>query len=167
MIRPKSYFWRSVAVAPFRCALIVAAGAVGNAIPLAAGLLIRRFFDTITGAPTSDLDLWLIALAFFALRASQGLWWVGTGALAEYQVAEVAFLLRRNLFRHLFAAVGAGVPVSSGELLNRYEEDAALVSFPVFYATVGSGRLVGAGVAFWVLFRINRLLTVEIGRAHV
>lgn len=160
MTQTKGYFWKSVSVAPITSALIVVAGAVGNVIPLAAGLLIRRFFDTVAGEPGSEYALWLIALAFFAVRAGQGIWWVGTGAMAEYQVALVAFLLRRNLVRHLFEAIGRGPNVSSGEFLNRYEEDAATVSFPVFYATVGSGRLVGAVVAFWVLFRINRLLTV-------
>jgi ABC-type multidrug transport system fused ATPase/permease subunit len=147
-------------VAPFRGVLIFAASSVWYILPLAAGLLIRFFFDSLSGSLGTGMSYWTIVFLFFAVRAGRGLWWLGTGALSEYHIAVVTFLLRRNLFRHILLKTDSPIPFSSGEFLNRFENDAETASHPIFYATIGSGQLVAAGVTFWVLFRINAPLTI-------
>ncbi len=154
------HFWRLMAVAPWRAVVVFATSAVWYALPLAAGLLIRLFFDSLSAATGSGISYWAIAFLIFAVRAGRGLWWVGAGALSEYHLAVVAFLLRRNLFRHILLKGDSATPLSSGEFLSRFENDTETVSLPVYHATVGSGQLVAAGVTFWVLFRINVPLTV-------
>ena len=156
----RGYFWRLMSVAPFRGLLITIASAVWYGLPLAAGLLIRLFFDSLTNLPVTGMSYWIIAVLFFAVRAGRGFWWLGTGAFAEYHLAVVAFLLRRNLFRHMLVKIDSRTHFSSGEFLNRFENDAETVSHPIFYAAIGSGELIAAGVTFLVLFRINAPLTI-------
>jgi hypothetical protein len=95
------YLWKFIMLAPFRCLIISLASAVWFGLPLVAGLLIRLFFDSLSGHSGTNMPYWNIAFLFFLARGGQGIWWMGTGALAEYHLATVAYLLRRNLFRHM------------------------------------------------------------------
>ena len=129
-------------------------------LPLLAGLVIRAFFETLSGHAGVGWNPRTLVSLYFALRAGRGIWWVGVGALSEYHLAVVAFLLRRNLFRQLFRRVGFRIRTGPGEFLNRFWDDAEAASHPIFYATVGSAQLISIAAALWVLLSINVLLTV-------
>jgi ATP-binding cassette subfamily B protein len=152
------YLWKFIMLAPFRSLLIALASAVWFGLPLVAGLLIRLFFDSLSGQSGTSMHYWIIAVLFFLARGGQGIWWIGTGAIAEYHLAVVAYLVRRNLFRHILEKTHS--QLSPGEFLNRFEDDAQSVADPVFHATYGGGQIIAISVTFWVLLRINAPLTI-------
>jgi ATP-binding cassette subfamily B protein len=127
--------------------------------PLLAGLVLRAFFNALSGPSVSQSRALLLAAVYLPASAGQGIWWLLAGALAEYHFAFVKYLLRMNLFRAFLRNAAPTRPLGSGELVGRFQDDVEEAVEPVFSITVGAGQLVSAVVAFVVLYRINPVLT--------
>jgi ATP-binding cassette subfamily B protein len=133
------------------------------------GLIVRQVFDTIGQSPSSA-----------ASAASETvLWgWIGMYLLAE--LARLAFslggewygltfrlavgaLLQRNLFASILRRPGdLPLPVSTGEALNRFDEDVSEVSdFPTWIPDQ-VGKWVAALIAVIIMARINLTITLVV-----
>jgi ATP-binding cassette subfamily B protein len=130
------------------------------------GLIVRQVFDTIgqgTPAAASQTALWgLIGLYFAAevvrmLCSLGGEWFGWTFRLA------VGALLQRNLFASILRRPGdLPLPVSTGEALNRFDEDIGEVGdFPTWIPDQ-LGKWIAAAIAVLIMGRINLTITLVV-----
>ena len=131
------------------------------------GLIVKQVFDTIGGTPTSatppagEAALWgLIGLYLLAELARLffslgGEWYGWTFRLA------VGALLQRNLFASILRRPGdRPLPVSTGEALNRFDEDVGEVGdFPTWIPDQ-VGKWIAAVIAVIIMARINLTITL-------
>lgn len=154
-----AYFWRMMKAAPFVSVIVVIFNALHNGLPLIFGLILRAFFDTLSGEAPTGWNVWTLVALFVATRVAVQLAEMGAAGSSAYQFVIVETLLRRNLFRGILQTAGFRMPLSSGELVNRYDEDASAVAEPIFIATYGIGVMIATVISFWILLRINVVLT--------
>ena len=154
------YFWRLMGATPLASLVVVIFNTLHNTLPLLFGLIIKAFFDALSGQGNAGWNVWTLVALFLATRVAVQIAEMGAAGSSAYQYFLVETLVRRNVFRGILEAVGFHPPLSSGEVINRYEEDTAAVSEPVFIATYGVGLFIGTGVALWIMLRINVWLTL-------
>ncbi|HMN60067.1 MAG TPA: ABC transporter ATP-binding protein [Anaerolinea sp.] len=100
----------------------------GQLVP---GLLLKAFFDLISGSAPVSLGLWGILALFVAVYAGRM-----TGGYGFYYAdvplfSEAALLLRRNLLKHILRRPGAApLPDSPGEAVSRFRND--VTEIPLF-----------------------------------
>lgn len=110
---------------------------------VAPALIIKAFFDMVTGVAALPFGVWTI-IAFLAAT------WVGrvTASYGFYYAdvpifAEMSTLLRKNLLRHILRRPGASqLPDSSGEAVSRFKTD--VNEIPLFVILIND---VGVGLA--------------------
>jgi len=138
------------------------------------GLIVKQVFDTIGGGPKAgtaslgnfslgEATLWvLIGLYILAelirLFLSIGAEWYGW----TFRLAAGA-LLQRNLFASILRRSGEHpLPVSTGEALNRFDEDVSEVSdFPTWIPDQ-VGKWIAAVIAVIIMARINLTITLVV-----
>ena len=154
------YFWRLMGATPLASLMVVLFNTLHNTLPLLFGLIMRAFFDVLSGQGNAGWNVWTLVALFLATRVAVQIAEMGAAGSSAYQYFLIETLVRRNVFRGILEAVGFHPWLSSGEVINRYEEDTAAVSEPVFIATYGVGLFIGTGVALWIMLRINVGLTI-------
>lgn len=128
---------------------------------IAPALVMKAFFDRLTGAAQLTFGIWAI-IAFFAAM------WVGR-VVATYGFyyadvpifADIPTLLRKNLLRHILRRPGAApLPDSAGEAISRFKND--VNEIPLFVILIND-IAVGIGivvVAILLMIRISPWVTV-------
>ena len=128
---------------------------------IAPALIIKAFFDMVTGAAPLTFGIW--AIVAFALTS-----WVGR-VLASYGFyyadvpifADIPTLLRKNLLRYILRRPGAAtLPDSPGEAVSRFKKD--VEEIPLFVILIND-VMVGIAIiaiAIFLMARINASVTV-------
>jgi len=128
---------------------------------IAPALIMKAFFDMLTGAAQLTFGLWSIVA--FALAS-----WVGR-VIASYGFyyadvpifADIPTLLRKNLLRHILRRPGASaLPDSPGEAISRFKND--VNEIPLFVILIND-IAVGIGiviVAILLMIQISAWVTV-------
>jgi ATP-binding cassette subfamily B protein len=130
------------------------------------GLIVKQVFDTIGGAPASGtppageaylwglIGLYLLAELVRMFSSLGGEWYGWTFRLA------VGALLQRNLFASILRRPGdLPLPVSTGEALNRFDEDVGEVGdFPTWIPDQ-VGKWIAAIIAVIIMASINLTIT--------
>lgn len=128
---------------------------------IAPALIIKAFFDMLTGAAPLTFGIW--AIIAFALTS-----WVGR-VLASYGFyyadvpifADMPTLLRKNLLRHILRRPGAStLPDSPGEAVSRFKKD--VEEIPLFVILIND-IMVGIGIiaaSIYLMARINPSVTL-------
>jgi ATP-binding cassette, subfamily B, bacterial len=128
---------------------------------IAPALIMKAFFDMLTGAAQLTFGIW--AIAAFALST-----WVGR-VIASYGFyyadvpifADIPTLLRKNLLRHILRRPGASaLPDSAGEAISRFKND--VNEIPLFVILIND-IAVGIGVvivAIILMMQISPWVTV-------
>ncbi|GAC1444245.1 MAG: ABC transporter ATP-binding protein [Chloroflexota bacterium] len=131
--------------------------------PLIPGLIVRQFFDTLTGHHGAGLDLWTLMALFVASGVAR------VAALSGAVYAEttvqmtVAALLRRNLFERILQRPGArAVPYSAGEAVSRFRDDVIWVMRFVTWVCDPIGQTLITAIALIILIQINPLVTLGV-----
>jgi len=127
------------------------------------GLIVKGVFDTLTGAAPATVNLWaLIALYISAElgRLSLSFADIWTGTTFRYTVGA---LLRRNLFASILRRPGAKtLPVSSGDAVNRFDDDVAeTADFPTWLPDQ-AGQGIAFVLAVIIMASINLLITLVV-----
>jgi len=131
--------------------------------PLLPGLVVREFFDSLTGVARLGLSPWALAALLVGIAAGR----IGvivaatlTDILNEFYITS---LLRRNMLAGVYRLPGArALPESPGQAIARFREDAweawhCLSHLPEFVGSVAA-----IGVAVWVLARTDARLTTYV-----
>ncbi len=125
------------------------------------GLILKAFFDMLTGDLQAGVNIWTIialVVAAFLMRqlGSYGFYYADVPLFAE-----VATLLRKNLLRYILRRPGASpLPDSPGEAISRFRSD--VIEIPLF-AIWMNDILIGVVIlviSFVILLRINVPMTL-------
>jgi len=155
--------WRLIRYRPWSFAIHSFFHMLFFAAQVIPGLIEKSVFDTLTGAAPATISLWaLIALYISAelgrLATSFGDIWTGVTFRNT-----VGALLRRNLFASILRRPGAKVlPVSSGDAINRFDNDVDETSdFPTWLPDQ-AGQVIAFVLAVIIMARINLTITLVI-----
>jgi ATP-binding cassette, subfamily B, bacterial len=157
------FIWRLIVFGRWQFPLAVAGGIGTFGMPLAAGLVMRLFFDALTGDAPAGLNV-ETAIAFFALQAIADT--LANNALSfgwiSFRDTSMA-LLRRNATRAvLYAYGGLGLPDSSGEAIGRLRDDVTEIVESVDAWIDMIGRTIFVVAALWVMLRIDPRITLVV-----
>ncbi len=160
--------WRLIwRLARYRFHLYLASGLLASTMfylfPLIPGLIVRWFFDALTGASPAGLNeqsLIALLLAATVIRAGVLL----MAGFAEQTVVQITqALMRHNLLARILTHPGAqALPASPGEAISRFRDDADSVSRFVTWTLDPVGQILMLAVAMTVLIQVNALIAVVV-----
>lgn len=154
-------------LARYRPGLYLTSGLLASIVfylfPLAPGLIVRAFLDTLTGAAPVGLSV----PGLLALLAGVGLARAVTifGAVAvEVTVNQtIGALLRRNVLEQVLRRPGArALPATPGEAVSRLRDDVRIISLFLTWTLDPVGQAVAFAVALAVLISIDPLVTLTV-----
>ncbi|NJN15377.1 MAG: ATP-binding cassette domain-containing protein, partial [Oscillochloris sp.] len=156
------FSWRLFRYRPWLYLLAMTLFAGFAAAPFLSGLLVKVFFDQLSGATAAGLNLWsllalLVGIEFGRALALYG-WlfsWFNFATMVEV-------LLRSNMFAWLTTGSGARLPDSPGEAVNRFRDDIEDVLWFFDCMIDVAGSLSFAIAALVVMIRIDLLITVAV-----
>jgi ATP-binding cassette subfamily B protein len=132
-------------------------------VPLLPGLIVREFFNAVTDEPGANLGVWVL----LALLAGVGAGRMGAlilGAASETTLNQYTeALLRKNMLQRVLERPGArAVPVSPGEAVSRFRDDAQVASNFLSWTLdpIGQALVLVIGISF--LFSIDATLTLGV-----
>ena len=150
--RPGLFFWM------FGLRIVVIA-----VIPNAGALLTRAIFNSLTGDAQFEIGVYALCGLLVAIAAGRVVALFGDVVLHFTTRFTIGALLRKNLLAHILDRPGSdALPGSSGEAISRFRDDVELVSeymmrFPFLVALLSF-----AGVALFVMLRVNLLVTLAV-----
>ena len=160
--------WRAIlAMASVRWWLFVLAGLGASiaayAFPLAPGLIIRPYFDTLSGGAIFGPEVWTPLLILAAIAVVRAVVTVIAVAAERGLQLVVGTLLRRNVLDHILHQPGArSLPASAGEAISRLRDDVQAVGQGLSWTLDPVGQLLIGGFAVTVLLRIDPTLTIAV-----
>ncbi len=127
------------------------------------GLIEKNVFDAITGAAQAWLGLWWLVALYAGVEVARLTAGVGAEWYGWTFRLVVGALLRRNIFASILRRNGdQPLAVSSGEAINRLDNDVGEVSdFPLWLPDQ-AGKILAAIVALIIMARINLAITLVI-----
>jgi ATP-binding cassette subfamily B protein len=128
---------------------------------IAPALVMKAFFDMLTGNAKLTFGIWAIVAALFAIwlgriLSAYGFYWADVPIFSD-----MGTLLRKNLLQHILKRPGASqLPDSSGEAVSRFKGD--VNELPLFVILINDIQvgLVVIGVAIWLMVQISPWVTV-------
>jgi ATP-binding cassette subfamily B protein len=153
-------------LARFRIGLYLVGGVLIWAFylyPLVPGLIVQRFFDTLTQNAPAGWNPWtlLALLVVAALARFVGLTVQYVAEVSTQQLA--AALLRHNLLRQVLARPGAqSLPTSSGEAISRFRNDIQNIVGFLTWTLDPIGQILFLGLALFVLVSIDPRITLAV-----
>jgi len=154
--------WRLIRYRPGTYALSLLLWGGFYVTPLANGLLLRAFFDALTGHAGSGPNSWTVlallagaellrvSLLFIGIYVWLGLWFT------------LEALLRRNLLARVLGLRGRALPESPGAAISRFREDVQEVLLYVDRWIDFSGEALFAALALAVMLPINPWITLSV-----
>jgi len=128
---------------------------------LLAGLLVRSFFDTLTGQTPMPVNTMGLIVLMVVLAVSRVAVWLTAGFVEILMRFTMSGLLRRNLLRHILDRPGAyALPYSIGETISRFRDDAYQAEDCIDWSDEITGQGLLAVGAFLVLLHIDALMTL-------
>ncbi len=124
------------------------------------GLVIRGFFDLLTGDAQAGLNLWTIIALLFASEIGTNLGIYGLIVTNTPFFMRSMTLLRKNLLKHILRRPGASaLPDSPGEAVSRFQGD--VFEIPLFALWLNDliGSIVFSGVGLFIMFNISPHIT--------
>jgi ATP-binding cassette subfamily B protein len=128
---------------------------------MAPGLIIRAFFDLVTGEATASLSIWAIAALVVGAEAGLRMANYGFALIDVPFFAHVGALLRHNLMHHILRRPGASpLPESPGEAVSRFRGDVHEIPlFAIWLNDIVAGVVV---IAASVAVMMNTNVTVTL-----
>jgi ATP-binding cassette, subfamily B, bacterial len=132
-------------------------------LQISPGILVKLFFDTMTGAGALQIDLWLLLALFIGVETGRLICSIGAEWYGWTFRLLTGALLRRNLFASVLRRSGEkALKLSPGETVNRFGTDVGEVTdFPTWFPDQ-AGKLVAAVIALAIMAAINLPITLVI-----
>ncbi len=131
--------------------------------PLATGLILRAFFDALTGDTRYGLTVWAVVGLLLAAETARAAMFFVAAAVWDTWFLTMMALLRRNMLAGFVLGPGArALPESPGDAVNRFRDD--VEEFLVFIDTWldMTGEAVFTGIALVIMLRIDARITLLI-----
>ncbi len=128
---------------------------------LLSGLLVRAFFDTLSGHAYLPGGMTGLIVLLVILAVSRVAVWLTAGFVEILMRFTMSGLLRRNLLRYVLERPGAyALPYSIGETISRFRDDAYQAEDSIDWSDEITGQGLLALGAFLVLLHIDALMTL-------
>ena len=129
------------------------------------GLLQKLIFDALTDGAQAGFDVYTL-IAFYTAFTTLNLlgfqygFRVGNDFLMSLVQGRIQRRIQRNILSITLATRPQRPGLSSGEMLNRLRDDVEEAVQPIFLGTLLTGAAVGLLVGFYVMARIDPLITL-------
>ena len=131
--------------------------------PQLTGLIIRAYFDTLTGDALFELNIWALIALLIAIALGRAMAIFADVAVYFSFRYTIAALLRVNLFEHIMNRPGArALPSSPGEAISRFREDVDEIAFFMAESLILLGFGFFSVVAVIVMLRIDVIITLVV-----
>ncbi|HEX6383412.1 MAG TPA: ABC transporter ATP-binding protein, partial [Anaerolineae bacterium] len=162
------YFWQLIRFRPGYYAADVVTISIHFAVSTALGLILRAFFNYLTGATGFSLSLGPVvglqlayAVVFALSLAGAALAWI------NFQYHSFALLIR-NMFDRVLAMPGArplpkgkdGAPLSTGQAISTFRDDTEELLGAMVVIDDVTGLIITAGISFTIMLQISPLVTL-------
>jgi ATP-binding cassette subfamily B protein len=125
------------------------------------GLVMREFFDLLTGDAPAHFDLWGLIVLLFVGEAGHMLGIFGLIRTNVPFFVHTMTLLRRNLLRHILRRPGArALPDSPGEAISRFRGDVFEIPLFALWLNDIQGMLVFSIIALIIMLSISVRITL-------
>ena len=133
---------------------------VSHSLPLLNGLIMRALFDGLVGKDIGDFGVWHFLVFLLIIRLVIVISQQGSAAIYTYFDGKLQTLLRSNFFRGILETPGSRIRLTSGELINRFEDDTRGVVNPIIISTMLGSRAIATAGALIIMFNINPFITI-------
>ncbi len=154
------YLWRLLCYNPWLYVGSLILSLVCYNLPLLVGLIMREFFNALTGEASAGFDLWTLVIFFFVTQLGSVMSDQGYAAIYAYFEKKLKVLLQVNLLQNILKSPGVRTDQSSGEMINRFDDDTDGIVTPLTTIIELSGHAISALIALYVLLRINSFITL-------
>ncbi|MCE2438286.1 MAG: ABC transporter ATP-binding protein [Candidatus Latescibacteria bacterium] len=156
----RRYFWALVRYSPwcFCLGVFLSLGYFG--FPLVAGLILREFFNALTGDADVRFGIRMLVILFVITRLAIQVAEQGYAASYAWFEGKLKTLVRGNLFNGLLQGVVVHISHGTGEIVNRLDDDidGAVAPVTTFLALIG--HALAAVFALYVLLSVNPYITL-------
>lgn len=156
----RHYFWRLIRLSPLLYGLSFIFSLAYYGFPLFVGLIMRAFFNVLTGEAEVLFDLWTLVILFLATKLTIQIFEQSYAATYAYLEGKLQTLIRRNLFKRLLQGVDLRSVQNPGEIVNRFDDDAKGAVAPITIIIELSGHALAALIALVILLRVNAFITL-------
>ena len=154
------YFWRLIRFSPLLYSLSFIFSLAYYGLPLLIGLIIREFFNALTGETAVRFDLWTLVILFLVTRLTIQIFEQSYAATYAYFEGKLQTLIRRNLFKSILQDAEIHSVQNPGEIINRFDDDTQGAVAPITIVIELSGHALSALIALVVLLRVNAFITL-------
>ncbi len=160
--QPWRYFWRLIRYSPWLyLTYAVMRLLTFGVIPQLSGLILRQFFDTLSGDAALALTPETIAALIVGLALARAMVIFVDMPLSFLYLAQSGALIHKNLLTRILDRPGAtAVPQSPGEAISRFRGDVKSVTEFTANATFFVGHTLFAIAALVTMLRINVYVTL-------
>lgn len=153
--------WRTIRYRPRLWTTNLLAMLAVMTVAQAPGLIMREFFNLLTGSAPARFDLWGLVVLLFVAEIGDV---VGIWGLIRTNVpffVHSMTLLRKNLLRHILHRPGArALPDSPGEAISRFRGDVFEIPLFALWLNDVQGMLVFSAIALLIMLSINVQITL-------
>lgn len=133
----------------------------GYLIPILPGLIVRRFFDTLTGNTQAGLNVESMVALLIGVALGSAVVGMSAGIAENVLNVTHASLLRKNMLAQILRHPGArAVPISPGEAISRFRNDVDAIVHFVSWTLDPVGQILVTIVALIILMSISPLITL-------
>ena len=134
---------------------------VSSSTPLLYGLVLREFFDTLTGDAAAARNIWLLVLLMIAVNLANTAFQMAYEFVSPLFANLLRALIRINVFKGILDNPAVRNGPSPGDAINRITQDAGWIVAPIGRdkATSTLGFLVAIPLALVVMIRVNPVMT--------
>lgn len=152
-------------LARYRLGLYLMAGllasTLGYVFPLVPGLIVRQFFNALTGQAPVGLNAWTLLALLVASTLARFGGWLGASFTETWTQQIAASLLRRNALKHILDQPGAQpLPSSTGEAISRFRNDVQYVTWFLTWTLDPVGQAIVLITILVVFTSIDPVMTI-------
>ncbi|MCA9971880.1 MAG: ABC transporter ATP-binding protein [Anaerolineales bacterium] len=162
------YFWKLMRYRPWHYSRDLGGVTLHFALFTVTGLILRAFFNDLTGEPGFSLDVWqAVAATLLQLVALQLTLYVAVMAFVTFTQHGMALIIR-NLLARILALPGGralptnadGSPMSTGQVISTLRDDVDELVHSIIIIDDFVALLVTAVISFSIMFSINVWITL-------
>lgn len=157
----KHYFgWQSIKYRPWIFIFISILWTLNHNIPLIHGILVKDFFDIISGNPSLNIGIWgLMGLIMITTVVRIIIIQIGFRMNVLHSFS-ISTLVRRNILSCIFKKPGCeAIKTSTGEAINSFREDAPTMEEVIHWLTWIIGQIMFCVFALIIMFKTNAKIT--------
>ena len=159
-MKTRHYLWRLLCYSPWLCLGSLILSLACYNLPLLVGLIMREFFNALTEEASVSFDVQTLIVFFVATQLISLMSDQGYAAIYVYFEKKLKVLLQVNLLQNILESPSVRNTQSSGEMINRFDDDADGIVTPLTTAIEVGGHIISAFVALYVLLHINSFITL-------